>query len=358
MTRHTLLSTGTPLLVAAGAVFALGDLNPPAGSVTATGKRLTELEPRIAVNATNTPGDATALFVISQPGSYYLTERVSGVSGKCGIKIAVNEVTLDLGGFELVGGVGSTQGILISGIRASVRIRNGSIVGWSSEGVAGVSDNSAFEDLVLRNNGSWGINGRDSFALRIEGCTAFSNGFNISATGGIIGGRHASLIVNCSSALNFGDGIYADTGSSVIDSVSSRNTASGFLLTTNCTLVDSNAYGNNGNGILCTSDCVVRGNLASDNGFGSGIAANIYVVGSDNRVEDNSCNTADKGIEVDGTGNVILRNTCSGNTTNWDIVAGNALAPIVSATTNAAAVLGGTYAGSLGSTDANANFTY
>jgi hypothetical protein len=30
---------------------------------------------------------------------------------------------------------------------------------------------------------------------------------------------------------------------------------------------------------------------------------------------------------VDGPGNIIIRNTCSGNTTSWDIVAGNVTFP-------------------------------
>ena len=34
---------------------------------------LDQAEARIIVNATNTPGDATTTFIISQPGSYYLT---------------------------------------------------------------------------------------------------------------------------------------------------------------------------------------------------------------------------------------------------------------------------------------------
>lgn len=61
---------------------------------------------------------------------------------------------------------------------------------------------------------------------------------------------------------------------------------------------------------------------------------------------------------MDGPGNIIIRNTCSGNTTSWDIVAGNALGPIVGASTNAGAVIGNTYTGSFGSADPNANFTF
>jgi len=89
--------------------------------------------------------------------------------------------------------------------------------------------------------------------------------------------------------------------------------------------------------------------------------AGVHVAGNDNRIEDNNClggTTQDGGIDVDAAGNIIIKNTCSGNTINWDIAIGNAVAPIVSATTNGAAISGNTYTGSLGSTDPNANFSY
>src|SRR6185295_5336210 len=39
-----------------------GPLDPPAGPVAPTGKTLTEVQPRTAVNAANTPGTPTAVF--------------------------------------------------------------------------------------------------------------------------------------------------------------------------------------------------------------------------------------------------------------------------------------------------------
>jgi len=66
-----------------------GPLDPPAGPVTSTYKTLTEVEPRTAINTTNTPGDADSLFKITQPGSYYLTGNITGVAAKHGIEIAV-----------------------------------------------------------------------------------------------------------------------------------------------------------------------------------------------------------------------------------------------------------------------------
>ena len=59
---------------------------------------------------------------------------------------------------------------------------------------------------------------------------------------------------------------------------------------------------------------------------------------------------------MDVAGNFIARNTCSGNTTNWDVVAANAC--LVVSTPANAAILGDNGGVSPGSTDPNANFTY
>jgi len=59
-----------------------GDLNAPAGPVMPTMKTPVEVEPRIAINAVNTPADANATFNIAVNGSYYLTGDVIGEAGK------------------------------------------------------------------------------------------------------------------------------------------------------------------------------------------------------------------------------------------------------------------------------------
>lgn len=70
---------GAAGVTALGAMARGGSINPPAGVVASSGKTLSEVEPRTAVNATNTPGDTTAVYIISQPGSYMLTGNVTGV---------------------------------------------------------------------------------------------------------------------------------------------------------------------------------------------------------------------------------------------------------------------------------------
>jgi len=79
----------------------------------------------------------------------------------------------------------------------------------------------------------------------------------------------------------------------------------------------------------------------------------------DNRIEGNNCTGADRGIDIDSIGNIIIRNTCSGNTIDWVIAANNVFGPIIDRRAPAsAAVSGFSAASTLGSTDANANFSY
>src|SRR6185369_7398513 len=96
-----------PVLVAAIVATVVwvnaGNLNPPAGPVASTMKTLSEVEPRIPINATTTPGDADSIFRITQPGSYFLTGNITGVNGKHGIEVAASSVTIDMRGFDLVG---------------------------------------------------------------------------------------------------------------------------------------------------------------------------------------------------------------------------------------------------------------
>ncbi|MGA3182391.1 MAG: hypothetical protein ABSF38_18850 [Verrucomicrobiota bacterium] len=48
-------------------------------------KSLDQIELRTVVNAADTPSDGNDLFVISQPGSYYLVTNIAGAQGENGI---------------------------------------------------------------------------------------------------------------------------------------------------------------------------------------------------------------------------------------------------------------------------------
>ncbi|MHC4575495.1 MAG: hypothetical protein ACYS76_15445 [Planctomycetota bacterium] len=84
--------------------------------------------------------------------------------------------------------------------------------------------------------------------------------------------------------------------------------------------------------MLDQGDCLVISNNCVANGWGVGNGAGIHAddVGSDdNRIEGNHVTDNDRGIDVDGTGNIIIKNTASGNAgDDYDIVAGNKVGTI------------------------------
>jgi len=94
----TVVAAALPL-----SAFSQGSLNPP-GAPAPTMKTLDQVEPRIdlqkrpasAVTTTN----ADYHFIITQPGSYYLSANLA-VTKTNGIQINAEGVTLDLNGFQI-----------------------------------------------------------------------------------------------------------------------------------------------------------------------------------------------------------------------------------------------------------------
>ena len=336
-----------------------GPLDPPAGAVAPTMKTLVEVEPRIAVNATNTPGDASSLFKITQPGSYYLTGNITGVVGKHGIAIVASGVTLDLNGFDVAGVAGSLDGVsvTVNGVR-NIAVVNGSVRNWGGDGLDlqpfGVSNCRLSDVLASFNTGNGLFIG--------VGCTVT----NCSAQDNITDGINTAVgcaVSNCTALNNTGNGITLGGSSTLVNCTAfgnlshgiSTNTSSG----TGSVIADCAARLNSLDGIRCVAGCVIRGNSCTFNGNSGAGGAGIHATGADNRVEGNDCTTADRGIEIDVAGNIIIRNTCAGNTIDWVIAANNVFGPIIDRRAPAsAAVSGFTAASTLGSTDPNANYSY
>lgn len=132
-------ATSVFLTAAASAATAFaGPLSPPPGPVAPTGKPLSQVEPRTAIN--DLPGSAVALHVIEQPGSYYLTGDIVGQTGLDGILIGLlvdGAVSIDLNGFSLRGVAGSGDAIRIVGMPPiGISIGNGTIHNWGGAGVS------------------------------------------------------------------------------------------------------------------------------------------------------------------------------------------------------------------------------
>jgi parallel beta-helix repeat protein len=293
-------------LFAFAAAFALGgsalagSLTPPPGPVAPTMKTLTEVEPRTAVQSL--PGSATALYVISQPGSYYLTGNIQGVAGKHGILVSSGDVTLDLNGFALLGVSGSNDGIRAgAAVTTQITIRNGTIRDWGGSGIYGFGQGTVSDVMAAHNHGLYGITmGAHSIITR---CTAEGNaGF------AGIGVAYWSTITDCVSFDNSGEGFEA---------------ASATILRGNV------ARNNQLNGIRVENHCTVENNIVSGN-LGAGVRATTYASPSNgNRIEGNNATTNGTGIQVDGPGNTVIKNTAFANGTNYAVASGNAFPPIL-----------------------------
>lgn len=254
------ISTLALVIAAAGLAVAAtlfvshaGPVNPPAGAVASTYKTLTEVEPRTAINATNTPGDATTLFTISQPGSYYLTSNVTGSASKTGIRITVSDVTVDLNGFALLGNGAGANGVSVSGGMSRIVIRNGKMTGWPFTAI--LASNSP--NVVIENIAATCTTTASGFSVGergiVRGCTVDSAGVGVTAGSN-------SLVADCNIAGIAGQGVTSSSGAVGITVERCR-----FTLTSSAVAV---TLGNRSIVRACTSE-------AGSMGYSVGIASII-----------------------------------------------------------------------------------
>lgn len=231
----TISVLGAGLVLAFSVGVLGGDLEPPPGPVGPTTKTLNEVEPRIAVNDENTPGDADSVYRIAVSGSYYLTDDVVGPSGFHGIEVAADGVTLDLNGFEVRGNAGSKDGILFSASADRGAVRDGSLQLWGGRGVVMLGTGCVVE------------------GIRVEGCTT---GIKIGQGG---------LVSRCS-VMEADEGFDSGAGSSVIDCMASDCAGNGFSVGFGAVVSRCTSYGNAGVGIQCSWQATITGCAARDNG--------------------------------------------------------------------------------------------
>ena len=310
-----------------------GDLNPPPGAIAST-------------NCTQINQQTITSFpvILSSPGCYILVSNVTGGLNQNGIEISSDDVTLDLNGFALIGGIGSFDGINVTGTgRKNIEIRNGTVTGWPGDGVDAVNaNNSQLKDLRASDNLLNGLRVGDSST--VTRCTASDNGLDGITTGNACvvvacaaksNGRDGivapvSSIVDCSSILNADDGFVAFQGS-VANCVAANNGGDGIDAGQASTVSDCTTSSNTGDGIRVGNGSFVVRNVCRQNGL-NGDGAGIHVAGSTSgsRIEGNNVLLNDRGIDVDFGGNLIIRNSASNNTTNYDIAVGNHYGQIVS----------------------------
>lgn len=177
---------GTSAVTQPSTARAQGSLTPPPGAPSPVMKSLEQIEPRRPLNTL--PGDATAMHIITMPGSYYLTSSINGSSGKAGIRVEAADVTLDLNGFTLEGTGGSTAGILINIAGGPVTIRNGSLRFWTTGGIIGTAaTHVSLADLSIASisAGPGVFVGEHSTATRVKVFAAHRAGIHLGGLSGI-----------------------------------------------------------------------------------------------------------------------------------------------------------------------------
>lgn len=281
-----------------------GSLTPP-GPPGATMLTLSQVEPRTPVDSEHTGSGGSAEFLITQPGSYYLTTNIVGVSGEHGINISANNVTLDLNGFSLQGISSAYDAIYIHSDYTNITVRNGQISGWSNTGAYGhgiecLANNVIFEKLNIANCASNGV--------------------------------YAANAAQISNVQVYGErttGIVAGPGSVVENSSASGNAGFGFLAGNNSILRECSAEGNTNTGIYAffSSNCVIQDCVSSGNGSGYLYSADGISVGNGGTVLGCSvANNSSNGITA-GNGCLIEHCTATANGNpsypNDEIFAGN-----------------------------------
>ncbi len=266
-------------------VFGQGGLTPPPGPPAPTMKSLDQVEPRIIVNATNTPGDGASTYIISLPGSYYLTSDLVGDPGKHGISIQSDDVTLDLSGFvfaNITPGLGAVRGINVPAPQKSLSVRNGTLRGWSGGGVRAENVRNGLVEKLRLSDNTGGIGVHVGLGSMIRDCTANANetGFqtadrcqvtNCIATENTgLGFNCASYVtlMDCTSSRNGGDGIVTGGGCSIIRCSSTRNIPAGRGIFTGggCNITACTATANGSVGIRTGQNCTINGCVAGANG--------------------------------------------------------------------------------------------
>ncbi len=305
-------------------------------------------------------------FVIDRPGYYYFQQDQVVTTG--GLFINADDVTVDLGGFTLIGiPAEGADGIRIAG-RRNVEIRNGTIKTFGGHGIYETGENNGGSghrilNLRLLANSLSGVrlSGSGHFVAH---CTVRSNteeGIYLADASTVIGnlaeenGKHGiylgagSTARNNTVTKNHDIGLLIGPGGTATGNTIVSNAHVGLFAMTGATIADNTIHGSGNAGILAGPGCTIRSNtiwnnqdngIDADNGstiegntvYGNqrnGIAVDADVTLRANTIRDNAAdgiltgaaallaantvrNNQHCGIQV-GAGSLLRENLVNGN---------------------------------------------
>lgn len=302
------------------------------------------------------PGSCAGFpIVLSTPGSYRLGSNITGCAGKDGIQISSSDVTLDLGGFSVIGVPGSWTGIKSVGAIGQLNIANGTIVKWGGAGLdLSSSSGDRVDNVIATNNTTFGIWFASTSALSHSTASANGGGGIYLPSGetditirdcnvdyntgyGIIGGSANGVVVeSCSIGNNSNDGISLGSFTKITGNHVHHNSGNGIIVNHSCMIENNSSEWNTGDGIsvFAPGNCTIVGNKVSANsGDGIDVETNGgYSLIDSNHASGNGVFGFNIATANPGYPNVVTRNAASANIlSNYSVGSNNDVATIVSA---------------------------
>jgi hypothetical protein len=217
-------------------------------------------------------------YTITSPGFYYLAQNLTlAPVNASAITVQADDVTLDLMGFSLSGTGKTIDGIVLSGVRSNVEIRNGSLRNFSAKGIYAL-DSRGIRVISLRvgDTAATGIELGGTNHLVMDCSVKSAGGHGIFAgTGSLVKGN---LVMN-----NTDYGIKANDGSNVVSNVAASN-GLGIAAARFSSVIDNTVASNTSNGISAADNCTVTRNTAYNNS-GTGITTGIYCTITNNTTD-------------------------------------------------------------------------